>query len=62
MTIKGKRKALGGDQAAQIAAIKAAFNGIIPTQPQHRKYPAAVWEEGDVFHIAKLICGKLTVK
>jgi len=62
VTLKGKRKALASSPAAQIAAIKAAFNGIIPIQPQHRKYPAAVWEEGDEFHTAKLICGKLTVK
>jgi hypothetical protein len=62
MTLKGKRKALANNAGAQIAAIKAAWNGIIPTQPQHRKYPAAAWEQADVFHTAKLICGKLTVR
>ena len=62
MTLKGKRKALANNAGAQIAAIKAAWNGIIPTQPQHRKYPAAAWEQANVFHTAKLICGKLTVR
>jgi hypothetical protein len=62
MTLKGKRKALANNAGAQIAAIKAAWNGIIPTQPQHRKYPAAAWKDGDMFYIAKLILGTLSVR
>jgi hypothetical protein len=62
MTLRGKRKALRNDPAAQIAAIKEAFKGIVPTQPLARRYPRVAWPVGDSFHIAKLISGKLYVK
>ena len=62
MTLKGKRKALNNDPAAQIDAIKKAFNGIVPTQPLQRRYPTAAWKEGNGYLIAKLILGKLSVR
>jgi hypothetical protein len=62
MTIKGKRKAFSNDRTAQIAAIKKAHNGIVPSQPLPRRYPSAAWKDGDMFHVAKLITGKLSVR
>ena len=62
MTLRGKRKALCNDPAAQIEAIKAAFKGTVPTKPLNRRYPRAAWPVGDSFHVAKLISGTLSVK
>ena len=62
MTIKGKRKAFSNDRTAQIAAIKKAHNGIVPSQPLPRRYPSAAWKDGDMFHVAKLITGSLSVR
>jgi len=59
MTIKGKRKALDNDPEKQIAGIASAFNGKIPVKPLPRRYPGAVWQEDDNFHVIKLRCGKL---
>ena len=59
MTLKGKRKALNNNPEAQIAAIAEAFGGKVPVKPLHRRYPGAAWQEGDTYHIARLIKGKL---
>lgn len=59
MTLKGKRKALNDNPQAQIAAIAEAFGGRVPTKPLYRRYPGAVWQEGDTYHIAKLRKGEL---
>ena len=59
MTLKGKRKALNNDPGAQIAAIAAAHGGKVPVKWIHRQYLGAAWQEGDIYHIAKLKCGKL---
>jgi hypothetical protein len=62
MTLRGKTKALSNNPAAQVAAITAACDGIVPTKPLSRKYPGAAWQEGSTFFNAKIICGVLTVK
>ena len=59
MTLKGKRKALSNNPGAQIAAIAVAFGGKVPVKPLSRRYPGAAWQEGNIFHVAKLKCGKL---
>jgi hypothetical protein len=59
MTLKGKRKALNNDPAGQIEAIAASHGGKVPVKSIHRQYPGAAWQEGNIYHIAKLKCGKL---
>ncbi|MFC1984196.1 hypothetical protein ACFLVO_04220 [Chloroflexota bacterium] len=59
MTLRGKRKALNNSPEAQIAAIAEAFGGKVPVKPLPRRFPGAVWQEGDTFHIAKLTRGEL---
>lgn len=59
MTLRGKRKALNNNPEAQIAAIAGSFGGKVPVKPLPRRFPGAVWQEGNTYHIAKLIRGKL---
>ena len=61
MTLKGKRKVLENNPAAQIAAIKEAYR-CVPVRPLFRHHPAVTWVENGKFYTARLSGGKLGVK
>jgi len=66
MTIRGKRKALSSDPAAQMASIRAANRGILPTMtvrhPAPRKLVCWLYADGSEWVGFEVEDGKLIYK